>query len=104
AARGEFGNDGLEDLRVYKWGYLQLVKNMAALHFADVTEAAGLRHWMNSNGAVWIDYDRDGLLDLSVTGYFRSDIDLWHLKTTRILENSFEFDTNGGKNRLLHNL
>src|SRR5881398_1818175 len=104
AVWGDFDNDGLEDLLVYKWGYLQLFKNMGDLHFADVTEAAGLRHWMNSNGAVWIDYDRDGLLDLYVTGYFRSDIDLWHLKTTRIMENSFEFATNGGKNRLFHNL
>src|SRR5881296_2943486 len=29
---------------------------------------------------------------------------LWHLKTTRIMHNSFEFATNGGKNRLFHNL
>src|SRR2546428_251011 len=104
AVWGDFDNDGLEDLLVYKWGYLQLFKNMGDLHFTDVTEAAGLRHWMNSNAAVWVDYDRDGLLDLYVTGYFRSDIDLWHLKTTRIMENSFEFATNGGKNRLFHNL
>src|SRR5881398_368277 len=104
AVWGDFDNDGLEDLLIYKWGYLQLFKNMGNLRFQDVTEAAGLRHWMNSNGAVWVDYDRDGLLDLYVTGYFRSDIDFWHLKTTRIMENSFEFATNGGKNRLFHNL
>jgi enediyne biosynthesis protein E4 len=101
---GDFDNDGREDLLVYKWGYLQLFKNLGNLRFADVTAAAGLRQWMNSNGAVWIDYDRDGLLDLYVTGYFRSDIDLWHLKTTRIMHNSFEFATNGGANRLFHNL
>ena len=100
AVWGDFDNDGL----IYKWGYLQLFKNMGDLHFKDVTEAAGLRHWMNSNGAVWFDYDRDGLLDLYVAGYYRSDIDFWHLKTTRIMENSFEFATNGGKNRLFHNL
>ncbi len=35
---------------------------------------------MNSNGAIWIDYDRDGLLDLYVTAYFRDDVDLWHLR------------------------
>ncbi len=104
AVWGDYDNDGLEDVLVYKWGYLQLFKNMGNLHFKDVTEEAGLRHWMNSNGAVWFDYDRDGLLDLYVTSYFRSDIDLWHLKTTRIMENSFEFAANGGGHRLFHNL
>jgi hypothetical protein len=104
AVWGDFDNDGLEDLLIYKWGYIQLFKNLGNLHFRDVTEAAGLRQWMNSNGAIWFDYDRDGLLDLYVTGYFRSDIDLWHVKTTRIMENSFEFAQNGGKNRLFHNL
>jgi len=104
AVWGDYDNDGLEDLLVYKWGFLQLFKNRGDLHFIDVTETAGLRHWMNSNGAVWFDYDRDGLLDLYVAGYYRSDVDFWHLKTTRIMENSFEFATNGGKNRLFHNL
>ncbi len=104
AVWGDFDNDGLEDVLIYKWGYLQLFKNMGNLHFTDVTERAGLRQWMNANGAVWFDYDRDGLLDLYVAGYYRSDIDFWHLKTTRIMENSFEFATNGGKNRLFHNL
>src|SRR5213593_3809175 len=104
AVWGDFDNDGLEDVLIYKWGYLQLFKNMGNLHFEDVTASAGLRQWMNANGAVWFDYDRDGLLDLYVAGYYRSDIDFWHLKTTRIMENSFEFATNGGKNRLFHNL
>jgi len=104
AVWGDYDNDGLEDLLIYKWGYLQLFKNLGNLHFQDVTASAGLRQWMNANGAVWVDYDRDGLLDLYVAGYFRSDIDFWHLKTTRIMENSFEFATNGGKNRLFHNL
>ena len=104
AVWGDCDNDGLEDLLVYKWGYLQLLRNLGNLHFKDVTAAAGLHQWMNANAAVWIDYDRDGLLDLYVGNYFRSNIDLWHLKSTRIMENSFEFATNGGKNRLFHNL
>jgi hypothetical protein len=101
---GDFDNDGREDLLVYRYGYLALFKNIDGHHFRDVTETAGLHRWMNSNGAIWIDYDRDGLLDLYVTAYFRSDIDLWHLATTRIMHNSFEFATNGGKNLMFHNL
>ena len=104
AVWGDFDNDGREDVLVYRYGYLALYKNLDGHHFQDVTEAAGLHRWLNSNGAIWLDYDRDGLLDLYVTAYFRSDIDLWHLKNTRIMHNSFEFATNGGKNLLFHNL
>ncbi len=104
AVWGDIDNDGLEDVLVYKYGYLQLFRNLGNLRFEDITERAGLRQWMNSNGAIWFDYDRDGLLDLYVTAYFRSDLDLWHLKSTRIMHNSWEFATNGGVNRLFHNL
>lgn len=104
AVWGDFDNDGREDVLVYRYGYLALFRNVDGTHFEDVTEKAGLRRWVNSNGAIWLDYDRDGLLDLYVTAYFRSDIDLWHLATTKIMHNSFEFATNGGKNLLFHNL
>ena len=100
---GDIDNDGREDLLVYRYGYLSLFRNVDGHHFEDITEKAGLRRWVNSNGAIWIDYDRDGLLDLYVTAYFR-DIDLWHLATTRIMHNSFEYATNGGKNLLFHNV
>ncbi len=100
---GDYDNDGFEDLLVYKYGYLQLFKNLGGAEFEDVTAAAGLRRWMNSNGAVWFDYDRDGQLDLYVAAYFRSDIDLWNLSTTRIMQNSFEFAGNGGANVLFRN-
>jgi hypothetical protein len=101
---GDFDNDGREDLLVYRYGYLALFHNVDGHRFEDVTEKAGLRRWVNSNGAIWIDYDRDGLLDLYVTAYFRSDVDLWHLSTTRIMHDSFEFATNGGRHLLFHNL
>ncbi len=107
AVWGDYDNDGREDLFVYKWGYLQLLRNEAdgeALRFRDVTEGAGLRRWMNANSAVWFDYDRDGFLDLYVAGYFRSEVDMWDLETTRIMHDSFEFSNNGGNNLLFRNL
>lgn len=101
---GDFDNDGHEDVLIYRYGYLALFRNLDGQRFLDVTQNAGLRRWVNSNGAIWLDYDRDGLLDLYVTAYFREDVDLWHLATTRIMHNSFEFATNGGKNLLYHNV
>jgi len=101
---GDIDNDGREDLLVYRYGYLALFKNLDGHRFQDVTDAAGLRRWVNSNGAIWLDYDRDGLLDLYVTAYFRDDVDLWNVSTTRIMHNSFEFASNGGKNLLFRNV
>ena len=102
AVWGDFDNDGREDVLVYRYGYPVLFKNIDGQHFQDVTANAGLHRWINSNSAIWLDYDRDGLLDLYITAYFR-DLDLWHLATTKIMHNSFEFATNGGKNLLFHN-
>ncbi|HJU68254.1 MAG TPA: CRTAC1 family protein [Gemmatimonadaceae bacterium] len=102
AVWGDIDNDGREDVLVYRYGYLALYRNIGGTRFEDITTQAGLRRWVNSNGAIWLDYDRDGLLDLYVTAYFR-DVDLWHLTTTRIMHNSFEFATNGGKNLLFRN-
>jgi hypothetical protein len=104
AVWGDYDNDGFEDLLVYKWGYPQLLRNRGPGRFEDVTARSGLRRWMNSNGAVWLDFDRDGLLDLYLTGYFRSDVDFWNLRTTRIMQYSWEFASNGGKNLLFKNV
>jgi hypothetical protein len=101
---GDIDNDGREDLLVYRYGYLSLFRNVDGKRFEDITQSAGLHRWVNSNGAIWLDYDRDGLLDLYVTAYFRSDIDLWKLATTRIMHDSFEFATNGGRNLLFRNV
>src|SRR5256712_3435911 len=103
AVWGDYDNDGYEDLFVYKWGYPQLLHNLGNGRFEDVTEKSVLRHWMNSNGADWFDFDRDGLLDLYITGYFRSDIDFWHLSTTSIMKHSWEFATNDGAKNQLQN-
>jgi hypothetical protein len=68
-----------------------------------VTDRAGLPEWVNANSAVWLDYDRDGKIDLFLAGYWPEDVDLWHLKTTRIMPESFEYANNGGRKYMFHN-
>ncbi len=99
----DYDGDGDTDVFVYRWGRQMLMQNDGAGHFRDVSKTAGLDVHMNSNGATWFDADGDGDLDLYVTAYFREDIDLWHLATTRIMQESFEFAENGGVNRLFEN-
>jgi enediyne biosynthesis protein E4 len=104
AVWGDYDNDGYDDLFLYKWGRPELFHNDGGRHFTRVTEQAGLPAWVNANTAIWFDYDGDGLLDLFVGGYYSEDVDLWHLKTTRIMPESFEYAKNGGRKYLFHNL
>jgi enediyne biosynthesis protein E4 len=104
AVWGDFDNDGYEDLFLIKWGRPELFHNNHGHGFTRVTEQAGLPPWINANTAIWFDYDGDGLLDLFVGGYYSEDLDLWHLTTTRIMPDSFEYAKNGGRKYLFHNL
>jgi hypothetical protein len=104
AVWGDYDNDGYEDLFLIKWGRPELFHNDQGHGFTRVTEQAGLPPWINANTAIWLDYDGDGLLDLFVGGYYSEDIDLWHLTTTRIMPESFEYAKNGGRKYLFHNL
>jgi len=104
AVWGDYDNDGYEDLFLIKWGRPELYHNDGGHGFTRVSEQAGLPKWINANTAVWFDYDGDGLLDLFVGGYYSEDIDLWHLKTTRMMPDSFEYAKNGGRKYLFHNL
>ncbi len=104
AVWGDYDNDGYEDVLVYKWGKPELFHNDAGKHFTRVSGQAGLPKWVNANTAVWFDYDRDGKLDLFLGGYYPEDVDLWRLKTTKMMPDSFEYAENGGRKYLFHNL
>src|SRR5579872_932629 len=104
AVWGDYDNDGYEDLYLIKWGKPELFHNDRGKGFTRVSEQAGLPPWINANTAIWFDYDGDGLLDLFVGGYYSEDIDLWHIATTRIMPDSFEYAKNGGRKYLFHNL
>jgi hypothetical protein len=103
AVWGDYDNDGYEDLFLYKWGRPELFHNDAGKKFTSVTQNAGLPAWTNANTAIWFDYDGDGRLDLFLGGYYAEDVDLWHLKTTRMMPESFEYAKNGGRKYLFHN-
>ena len=101
---GDYDNDGYEDLFLYKWGKPELFHNDAGQKFTRVSEKMGLPPWVNANTAVWFDYDRDGRLDLFLGGYYAEDVDLWHLKDTKMMPESFEYAKNGGRKYLFRNL
>ena len=101
---GDYDNDGFEDVIVYKWGRPELFHNDGGKAFTRVTDRAGLPAWANINAAVWLDYDRDGKLDLFLGGYFAEQVNLWHLASTKMMPESFEYANNGGRKFLFRNL
>lgn len=101
---GDYDNDGYEDLFLIKWGKPMLFHNDKGEGFTKVDLGPDFPDWVNSNTAVWFDYDQDGLLDLFMGGYFNESINLWDLKTTKIMPESFEYAKNGGRKFLFHNL
>ena len=103
AVWGDYDNDGFEDLFLYKWGRPELFRNREGKVFERVTEIAGLPEWINAGSAIWVDYDCDGHLDIFVAGYWPESLDLWNLKTTRMMPESFEYANNGGRKYLLRN-
>ncbi|MBI1898753.1 MAG: CRTAC1 family protein [Acidobacteria bacterium] len=72
---GDYNNDGYEDLFITYWGQNVLYRNNRDGTFADVTRQAGLlsqrTRW--GTGCTWLDYNRDGLLDLFVSNYLEFD-------------------------------
>jgi hypothetical protein len=98
---GDYDNDGYEDLTVYKWGRPLLFHNDTGKRFTDTTANSGLPAWVNANSAIWLDFDNDGKLDLLLCGYYPENVDLWRLKNTRMMPDSFEYAENGGRKYLL---
>jgi hypothetical protein len=73
---GDYDNDGFDDIYITSFGKNVLFHNNGNGTFTDVTEKAGVgtngKRW--NTGCAFVDYDRDGHLDLFVANYI--DLDL----------------------------
>ncbi|MBL8190551.1 MAG: VCBS repeat-containing protein, partial [Acidobacteria bacterium] len=73
---GDFDNDGWDDLFISYFGKNALYKNNGNGTFADVTDKAGVgvnkTRW--GSGSAFLDYDKDGDLDLFVGSYIDFDV------------------------------
>ena len=75
-AAADYDNDGWVDLYVSALGPDRLFRNQGDGTFRDVTRKAGLGNPEFATSVAWLDYDRDGNLDLLVTNYVE-----WSIKT-----------------------
>ncbi|WP_255484355.1 CRTAC1 family protein [Granulicella sp. 5B5] len=73
---GDYDNDGWDDLYVTDYGKNRLYHNNGNGTFTDVAEQAGVagtgKEW--GTGCAFVDYDRDGKLDLMVSNYVHFDL------------------------------
>ena len=76
ACAGDYDNDGFDDLYVTGYGKNRLFHNQGNGTFREVAEQAGVagtgKEW--GTGCAFIDYDRDGKLDLVVANYVHFDL------------------------------
>ena len=72
---GDYDNDGWQDLYVTYYGKNRLFHNQNGV-FTEVGEKAGVagsgKAW--GTGCAWVDYDRDGHLDLMIANYVDFDL------------------------------
>jgi enediyne biosynthesis protein E4 len=108
---GDYDNDGFEDLFVTYFGKDVLYRNNGDGTFTDVSEKSGVagsgKRW--NTGCAFVDYDRDGRLDLFVANYI--DLDLATAPVPEsgpclykgVMVACGPPGLNGGKNILYHN-
>jgi hypothetical protein len=89
---GDYNNDGFEDLYVTYFGQNRLYRNNGNSTFTDVTAQVGLATTATrfGSGCTFVDYNRDGWLDLFVSNY--ADVDLATLPTPSLQRPNCNFE------------
>ncbi len=74
---GDYDNDGFDDIFVTYYGHNVLYHNNGDGTFSDRTEKGGLGQASvrYGSGCTWVDYDRDGRLDLFVANYLNTTLE-----------------------------
>ena len=68
---GDFDNDGRDDVYITALEGDRLFHNDGHFKFRDVTKASGIANASFGTSAAWLDYDKDGRLDLFVANYVK---------------------------------
>lgn len=71
---GDLNNDGHNDLIMTEYGRLRLMMNNGNTKFTDVTKSAKLANEKWGTSASFIDFDRDGWLDIVVANYVEYEV------------------------------
>ena len=75
ACVGDIDDDGLDDIAIPHWGQNRLYRNLGKGRFREESAQRGLaeavRRW--GTGCAFLDFDRDGDLDLFIANYLRFD-------------------------------
>jgi hypothetical protein len=74
---GDYNNDGFPDIFITYYGHNVLYRNNRDGTFTDVTAQAGLGQALvrYGSGCTWVDYNRDGHLDLFIANYLNTTIE-----------------------------
>jgi hypothetical protein len=89
---GDYNNDGFEDLFITYYGQNKLYRNNGNGTFTEVTKQAGLLHPNTrfSTGCTFLDYNRNGSLDLFVANYVEFDMSHAPLPSLEVPNCNFE--------------
>ena len=105
-AIGDYDNDGFDDIFITALGQSHLFHNNGNSTFTDVTQKAGLVGPQEfSTAAAWVDYDRDGHLDLVVGNYVQwtPETDIYCTLDGKTKSYCTPESYNGASVRLWHN-